>query len=148
MTDPAVLAAALLHDTIEDTETTPKELRGQFGVAAIVEEVTDIKWLKKRARKKLQVARAGRSSKGAKLIKLADKIGNVREVLANPPADWTLDRRREYSTGRRAWWIRCEEPIRSWCGGSISSIGSGRDLQRKGPVGPAPPSASLSAGRD
>ena|SRR5438046_66672 len=98
VTDPTVLAAALLHDTIEDTETTPKELRGQFGetVAAIVEEVTDVKWLKKRARKKLQVARAARSSKGAKLVKLADKISNVRDVLANPPADWTLERRREY----------------------------------------------------
>lgn len=98
VTDPTVLAAALLHDTIEDTETTPKELRGQFGetVAAIVEEVTDVKWLQTRARKKLQVARAARSSKGAKLVKLADKISNVRDVLANPPVDWTLERRREY----------------------------------------------------
>jgi guanosine-3',5'-bis(diphosphate) 3'-pyrophosphohydrolase len=98
VTDPTVLAAALLHDTIEDTETTPKELRGQFGekVAAIVEVVTDVKWLQKRSRKKLQVARAARSSKGAKLVKLADKISNVRDVLANPPADWTLERRREY----------------------------------------------------
>jgi GTP diphosphokinase / guanosine-3',5'-bis(diphosphate) 3'-diphosphatase len=98
VTDPTVLAAALLHDTIEDTETTPEELRGQFGesVAAIVEEVTDVKWLKKHSRKKIQVARAARSSKGAKLVKLADKISNVRDVLANPPAGWTIERRREY----------------------------------------------------
>jgi guanosine-3',5'-bis(diphosphate) 3'-pyrophosphohydrolase len=98
VTDPTVLAAALLHDTIEDTETTPEELRGQFGesVAAIVEEVTDVKWLKKRSRKKIQVARAARSSKGAKLVKLADKISNVRDVLADPPAGWTIERRREY----------------------------------------------------
>jgi guanosine-3',5'-bis(diphosphate) 3'-pyrophosphohydrolase len=42
------------------------------------------------------VARAARSSNGAKLIKLADKISNVRDILANPPADWTLERRQEY----------------------------------------------------
>jgi guanosine-3',5'-bis(diphosphate) 3'-pyrophosphohydrolase len=98
VTDTAVLAAALLHDTIEDTETTPEEIRGQFGeaVAGMVEEVTDVKWLTKRSRKKIQVARAARSSNGAKLIKLADKISNVRDILANPPADWTLERRREY----------------------------------------------------
>jgi guanosine-3',5'-bis(diphosphate) 3'-pyrophosphohydrolase len=96
--DPTVIAAALLHDTIEDTETTSEELRGQFGdtVAAIVEEVTDVKWLRKRSRKKIQVARAARSSKGAKLVKLADKISNVRDILADPPAGWTLERRREY----------------------------------------------------
>jgi guanosine-3',5'-bis(diphosphate) 3'-pyrophosphohydrolase len=58
--------------------------------------VTDVKWLTKRSRKKIQVARAARSSDGAKLIKLADKISNVRDILANPPADWTLERRREY----------------------------------------------------
>lgn len=98
VTDANVLAAALLHDTIEDTETTLEELRGQFGdgVAAMVEEVTDVKWLKKRSRKKIQIARAAQSSKGAKLIKLADKISNVRDILANPPADWTLERRREH----------------------------------------------------
>lgn len=98
VTDPSVLAAALLHDTIEDTETTLEELRGKFGdiVAGIVEEVTDVKWLKKRSRKKIQVARAAGSSKGAKLVKLADKISNVRDILAKPPEAWTLERRREY----------------------------------------------------
>lgn len=99
--DPRVLAAALLHDTIEDTETTYEELRGRFGatVADIVVEVTDVKWLKKHARKRLQVARAARaarSTRGAKLVKLADKIANLRDLIANPPADWTLERRREY----------------------------------------------------
>lgn len=84
---PLVLAAALLHDTLEDTETTAEELRGHFGstIAAIVEEVTDVKWLEKTARKKIQIARARRSSKGAKLVKLADKIANLRDILAHPP---------------------------------------------------------------
>ena len=98
VTDPVVLAAALLHDTLEDTETTVEELTGAFGrrIADIVEEVTDTKWLKKATRKKLQVARASRSSKGAKLVKLADKICNLRDLLASPPSGWSIERIREY----------------------------------------------------
>lgn len=96
--DPVVIAAALLHDTLEDTETTAEELRGAFGkpVAAVVEEVTDVKWLGKHSRKRLQVARASRSSKRAKLVKLADKICNLRDLLASPPKGWSLERKREY----------------------------------------------------
>ena len=96
--DPVIIAAALLHDTIEDTKTTPEELSGAFGtsVAAVVEEVTDVKWLSKRARKLLQVARAGRASARAKQVKLADKICNLRDILASPPQDWSVERKREY----------------------------------------------------
>jgi guanosine-3',5'-bis(diphosphate) 3'-pyrophosphohydrolase len=65
-------------------------------VAAIVEEVTDTKWLKKGTRERLQVSRAGRSSSAAKLVKLADKICNLRDILASPPADWSVERKREY----------------------------------------------------
>ena len=59
--DAVVIASALLHDTLEDTAATPEELKGAFGaqIAAIVEEVTDVKWLARDARKRLQVARAG-----------------------------------------------------------------------------------------
>lgn len=96
--DPTVIAAALLHDTIEDTDTTLEELKGAFGqeIAEVVEEVTDVKWLKKRSRKKLQVARASRASQRAKLVKLADKICNLRDIIASPPAGWSLSRQREY----------------------------------------------------
>lgn len=96
--DPTVIAAALLHDTIEDTDTTLEELKGAFGqeIAEVVEEVTDVKWLKKRSRKKLQVARASRASQRAKLVKLADKICNLRDIIASPPAGWSLARQREY----------------------------------------------------
>jgi GTP diphosphokinase / guanosine-3',5'-bis(diphosphate) 3'-diphosphatase len=95
--DPLVIAAALLHDTIEDTETTYEELRGQFGatIADCVVEVTDIKFLRKHSRKRLQVARAGRASKAAKLVKLADKICNLRDILASPPVGWTLATQQE-----------------------------------------------------
>jgi len=98
VTDPVVIAAALLHDTIEDTETTWQELRGAFGdeVADIVLEVTDVPWLKKQVRKRLQVSKARGASRGAQLVKLADKIANLRDVATNPPAKWDLQRRREY----------------------------------------------------
>jgi len=88
--DPVVIAAALLHDTIEDTETTYDELRGFFGeeVADTVVELTDTKFLGKEARKRLQIAKAGKSSAAAKQVKLADKICNLRDILASPPASW------------------------------------------------------------
>jgi GTP diphosphokinase / guanosine-3',5'-bis(diphosphate) 3'-diphosphatase len=96
--DAIVIAAALLHDTIEDTETTYEELRGQFGdeIAEIVAEVTDTKWMKKASRKRLQISKAARASTGAKLVKLADKISNLRDIVASPPSDWSLERKREY----------------------------------------------------
>ena len=96
--DIAVLCAAVLHDTIEDTETTPDELREHFGpqIASIVEEVTDDKQLPKAERKRLQIHHAPTISDEAKLVKLADKICNVRDVLESPPAGWSLARRREY----------------------------------------------------
>jgi guanosine-3',5'-bis(diphosphate) 3'-pyrophosphohydrolase len=98
ITDVEVLCAALLHDTIEDTETTPRELEREFGprIASIVLEVTDNKMLKKRTRKRMQIEHAASVSREAKLVKLADKICNLRDVNARPPADWDLARRREY----------------------------------------------------
>jgi guanosine-3',5'-bis(diphosphate) 3'-pyrophosphohydrolase len=98
VTDPSVIAAAILHDTIEDTETDYNELRGAFGVtvADMVIEVTDVKWLDKTLRKRLQIARAGRASHAAKLVKLADKIANLRDIIASPPVDWSLERRQRY----------------------------------------------------
>ena len=96
--DPQVIAAALLHDTLEDTETSWQELRGEFGeeIADVVLEVTDTKWIRKAVRKRLQVARAAHSSDKAKLVKLADKICNVRDVAARPPAGWALERKQQY----------------------------------------------------
>ena len=94
----AVLVAAILHDTIEDTGTQPEEIREQFGeeVLALVMEVTDDKSLPKAVRKQLQVEHASHKSMHAKLIKLADKIHNVYVVSHSPPADWPLERRQEY----------------------------------------------------
>lgn len=96
--EPPVICAALLHDTIEDTDTTRQELASRFGeeVARIVSEVTDDKSLPKAARKQAQIDHAAHISREAKLVKLADKICNIRDVAASPPSDWPLERRREY----------------------------------------------------
>ena len=96
--DVEVLCAALLHDTIEDTDTEPAELEREFGarVAAIVAEVTDDQKLDKAVRKRLQVEHAAQLSAAAKLVKLADKICNLRDVAERPPAKWDLARRQEY----------------------------------------------------
>lgn len=98
VTDTDVLCAALLHDTIEDTETTADELRENFGdaVTDIVLEVTDDKSLSKAERKRLQIEHAAHASPQAKLVKLADKICNLRDILASPPADWSVARKQEY----------------------------------------------------
>jgi guanosine-3',5'-bis(diphosphate) 3'-pyrophosphohydrolase len=94
----ALLQAAILHDTVEDTETTPEELEQLFGpeVRRVVEEVSDDKSLPKAERKRLQIENTPGLSREAKQIKLADKICNVREVIDSPPEEWSLERRREY----------------------------------------------------
>jgi guanosine-3',5'-bis(diphosphate) 3'-pyrophosphohydrolase len=96
--DVEVLAAAVLHDTVEDTETSPAELEAAFGarVRALVAEVTDDKKLDKQARKQLQIEHAPHLSRDAQQIKLADKTSNVREIAESPPAGWSLERRLEY----------------------------------------------------
>ena len=96
--DERVLIATILHDTIEDTETTAAELEKLFGqeVKNLVLEVTDDKSLPKLERKRLQIEHASDLTRRAKLVKLADKIANLRDMVDTPPPDWTVGRRREY----------------------------------------------------
>lgn len=98
VTDVTTLVAAVLHDTVEDTDTTPDEIERRFGhdVRVLVAEMTDDKLLDKDIRKQLQIDHAAAASHRAKLIKMADKICNVRDISHAPPAGWTLKRRREY----------------------------------------------------
>ncbi len=93
-----VLCAALLHDTLEDTDATAEELRREFGdeITALVLEVTDDKSLPKAERKRRQVLHAADVSDGATQIKLADKTSNVEDIAEAPPANWTRQRRIEY----------------------------------------------------
>jgi guanosine-3',5'-bis(diphosphate) 3'-pyrophosphohydrolase len=98
VTDLATLQAALLHDTLEDTEATRAELDQLFGqeVRRLVEEVTDNKQLLQAERKRLQVEHAPHLSPRAKLIKLADKTANISEISLTEPVGWSLERKREY----------------------------------------------------
>ena len=98
ITDENVLCTALLHDTVEDTETTPEELTQLFGktISELVMELTDDKTLPKAERKRLQIEHAAHASHQAKLVKLADKISNLRDIAATPPADWDMNRKQEY----------------------------------------------------
>ncbi len=93
-----VLIAAILHDTVEDTGTKKEEIEELFGanVASIVMEVTDDKLLSKAERKQKQVEHAPHLSHGAKQLKMSDKISNITDVMKNPPAGWSKERRLEY----------------------------------------------------
>jgi len=105
--DADILCAAALHDYLEDCcgnegqpglETGRMQLRSRFGeaVLAYVDALTDDKALPKAERKRLQVEHAANASHGARLVKLADKIANLRDLTEFPPADWPAYRRREY----------------------------------------------------
>lgn len=98
ITDIVILQSAILHDTIEDTQTAGEELEQHFGaeVRRVVEEITDDKSLPKAERKRLQIEHAPHLSKRAQVIKLADKISNVRAIAQAPPTDWPHARRQEY----------------------------------------------------
>jgi guanosine-3',5'-bis(diphosphate) 3'-pyrophosphohydrolase len=96
--DPDILAAAALHDVVEDCKVQPAEIEARFGsaVAALVAEVSDDTSMPTDARKAAQVARMTLASPGARLIKLADKVCNLRDIVACPPHDWSIDRKRAY----------------------------------------------------
>lgn len=98
VSDPVLLQAAILHDTVEDTDTSLDELEARFGleVRRVVEEVTDDKSLPRRERKRLQVARAPQRSNRAKQLKVADKSSNLLDIARRPPESWTLARKLEY----------------------------------------------------
>jgi|ERR1051326_527164 (p)ppGpp synthase/HD superfamily hydrolase len=98
--DLDLILAALLHDTIEDTDTRPEEIETLFGkpIRGLVEEVTDDTSLPKAVRKQLQIEHASRLSLGAKLIKLADKISNIGDIAQKPPEGWDRQRRVDYLT--------------------------------------------------
>jgi len=89
--DLETLQAALLHDVLEDTDTTYEELEARFGrkVADVVKEVTDDKSTSKYTRKKAQLDLTRFKSLEARLVKLGDKISNTRDLKSNPPEGWS-----------------------------------------------------------
>lgn len=108
--DPNLIAAAVLHDTVEDVGVLASELETLFNVdvAGLVLEVTDDKSLEKAERKRLQVANAVKKSPRARLIKLADKTSNLRAIALSPPAHWDAGRKLAYL----AWARQVIEPMR------------------------------------
>jgi guanosine-3',5'-bis(diphosphate) 3'-pyrophosphohydrolase len=98
ISDEDILIAALLHDTIEDTETTFVEIEQLFGnrAARIVMECTDDKSLEKAERKRLQIVNAPHKSPEARCVKIADKTCNLSSILVDPPVGWSHRRQLEY----------------------------------------------------
>jgi (p)ppGpp synthase/HD superfamily hydrolase len=113
-TDHNLIVAALLHDTIEDQGVTREEIATRFSedVADLVVEVTDDKKLPKAERKRLQIEHAPNLTPRAKVLKLADKISNLRSVAASPPADRPLQRRIDYVT----WTTKVVQGLRGTSG--------------------------------
>lgn len=101
--DEDILIAAILHDTIEDTNTSPQEIEERFGnqVLSYVLEVSDDKGKPKELRKRIQVLTAASKSEGAKQISLADKLANLQDIIERPPANWPAERRRAYASWAR-----------------------------------------------
>ncbi|KAM8705285.1 hypothetical protein ACLKA7_009707 [Drosophila subpalustris] len=98
ITDEGVLMAALLHDVVEDTDATFGDVEKLFGteVSTLVRAVTDDKSLEKEERKRLQIENASKTPRKGKLIKLADKLDNLRDLQVHTPQGWTEERREEY----------------------------------------------------
>lgn len=98
VSDINVIVSALLHDTVEDTDTSIDEINKYFGpvVARIVGEVSDDKSLPKQARKQMQIDHAPNASVQAKLVKLADKLDNLTDLSQVTPVGWQPERVLEY----------------------------------------------------
>ena len=98
--DTTIMLAAILHDTIEDTDTTYEELVEEFGprVADVVKELTDDKSLPYEVRKQLQIDHASEKSYEAKVVSMADKIANIEDLLMNDaiPVGWSAERVQTY----------------------------------------------------
>lgn len=106
--DEDILIAAVLHDTVEDTPVTIELIRDRFGqeIAHIVAEVTDDRSLTRQQRKRAQLAKVQNKSVSARLVKMADMLHNLTDLLVNPPADWSDEKIQGYFVWKRAIWFK------------------------------------------
>ncbi|KAJ9100570.1 hypothetical protein QFC21_003614 [Naganishia friedmannii] len=107
------LMAAILHDTVEDTDTALEEIAREFGeeVANIVEECTDPPDTSYQMRKQLQIETARYKSREAQQVKLADKMHNLKSIREDPPVGWTARRCQEYFIWARNVTISCYQAL-------------------------------------
>ena len=98
VTDEVILLAAILHDVIEDTDLTEEALAYRFNpkTAAIVRELSDDMTLEHAKRKQLQIVRAKGLSKAARMIRIADKVCNMRDLMSYPMIEWSVEKKRAY----------------------------------------------------
>lgn len=95
--DLVLLIAAVLHDVLEDTVTSEHEIEYTFGrdVLMVVQEVSDNMNLSKQVRKAMQIEKSASLSDRAKLIKIADKVCNIADMLQTRFL-WTRFQKIEY----------------------------------------------------
>lgn len=107
--DQTVLQAALLHDTLEDTNATEEEIKNLCGleVLEIVKEVTNDPTLSGEQNKQRQVDHVPGMSHEAKLVKLADRLDNIRDLRLPPPA-WSSEKVQQYYN----WGLKLLEAMR------------------------------------
>lgn len=130
--DPALVIAALLHDSIEDCGILRGEIEARFGadVAALVDAVTDDKSLPKLERKRLQIEHAAHASARAKLLKLADKTSNLRALAASPPAGWPIARQQEYLAWARAV-VAGTRGVNAWLEAAFDRAAEAAEVKQK-----------------
>jgi len=107
------IAAAWLHDSVEDTVTTLQDIKEKFGyeVASIVEGLTDLdgfKDLPTLERKTKQAERVKSESDSVKRVKIADQTSNVRLVVTEPPLDWEPENNLQYIAGAKLIVDQCK----------------------------------------
>lgn len=101
------IAAAWLHDILEDTVTTREEILERFGerVCALVVALTDDKELALIPsildRKRLQARKFENAEYAVHLVKVADQISNMKSVKEDPPVDWNTQMCTEYIEGAK-----------------------------------------------
>lgn len=112
--DSITLQVAVLHDVVEDTDATLSDIRERFGpiVSSIVNEVSDDKFVPKADRKRMQITKVQEGSYWCKVVKMADKVDNCRDIVRiGPPVHWTG----EYTQGYIAWCFCVVEVARDAC---------------------------------
>lgn len=95
--DEDILCSALLHDVVEDCAISISDIGNMFNdcIAQIVDDVTDPVGLDGEDRKLAQIQKVKNISYAGKLIKVADKICNIRDVLDSPP-NWSIEKKLKY----------------------------------------------------